>query len=109
MVRVTRLRHSEYMYLNPDLIERVEGQHQTVVHMSNGVEYVVVETPEEIISQVVALRVQVIVEAASALSASPASVAAALVAFAVSGGAPAVAGGEEGLSEATGERAEAGG
>jgi uncharacterized protein YlzI (FlbEa/FlbD family) len=78
------------MYINPDLIERVEGQHQTVIHMSNGVEYVVAESPQDIIDQILALHVRVITAAAAGLSGSPDVVAAAMVAYSVAGGVPEV-------------------
>jgi uncharacterized protein YlzI (FlbEa/FlbD family) len=48
MIRLTRIRHSDPLYLNPDHIERLDRHHDTVVHLLNGNEYVVLESPEEI-------------------------------------------------------------
>ena len=49
MIRLTRLRHSDPLYVNPDHIERLDRNHDTVVHLLNGNEYVVVESPKEIV------------------------------------------------------------
>jgi len=64
MIRLTRLRQSDPLYLNPDHIERLEGHHDTVVHLLNGTEYVVVESPEEIVRQVIMNRARAIALAA---------------------------------------------
>ena len=64
MIRLTRLRQSDPLYINPDHIERLEGHHDTVVHLLNGTEYVVVESPEEIVQQVIHLRARSIALAA---------------------------------------------
>ena len=60
MIRLTRLRQNDPLYINPDHIERLEGHHDTVVHLLNGTEYVVVESPEEIVEQVIYLRARAI-------------------------------------------------
>jgi uncharacterized protein YlzI (FlbEa/FlbD family) len=64
MIRLTRLRQSDPLYINPDHIERLEGNHDTVVHLLNGTEYVVVESPEAIVEQVIQLRARAIALAA---------------------------------------------
>jgi flagellar protein FlbD len=64
MIRLTRLRHSDPLYLNPDHIERLDRAHDTVVHLLNGNEYVVVESPEEIVDQITQYRARAIATAA---------------------------------------------
>lgn len=64
MIRLTRLRHSDPLYINPDHIERLDRNHDTVVHLLNGNEYLVVESPEEIVEQVTYLRARAIALAA---------------------------------------------
>lgn len=64
MIRLTRLRQTDPLYLNPDHIERLEHHHQTVVRLLNGNEYVVCESPDEIVDQVVMLRARSIALAA---------------------------------------------
>ena len=64
MIRLTRLRQSDPLYVNPDHIERLHRLHETVVHLLNGNEYVVVESPEEIVEQITYLRARAIALAA---------------------------------------------
>jgi len=64
MIRLTRLRQSDPLYVNPDHIERLHRLHETVVHLLNGNEYVVLETPEEIVEQITYLRARSIALAA---------------------------------------------
>ncbi len=64
MIRLTRIRHSDPLYLNPDHIERLDRHHDTVVHLLNGNEYVVLESPEEIVEQITAFRARTIAAAA---------------------------------------------
>ena len=64
MIRLTRLRQSDPLYVNPDHIERLHRLHETVVHLLNGNEYVVLETPEEIVEQITYLRARAIALAA---------------------------------------------
>jgi uncharacterized protein YlzI (FlbEa/FlbD family) len=45
MIRLTRLRQTDPLYINPDHIERLDRHHETIVHLLNGTEYVVVESP----------------------------------------------------------------
>jgi uncharacterized protein YlzI (FlbEa/FlbD family) len=49
MIRLTRLRNPNPLYLNPDLIERLDSHHETTVHLSNGSEYVVIEHADAIV------------------------------------------------------------
>jgi len=49
MIRLTRLRNPNPLYLNPDHIERLDSHHETTVHLFNGNEYVVTESAEEIV------------------------------------------------------------
>ena len=64
MIRLTRLRQTDPLYINPDHIERLERHHETVVRLLNGSEYVVEESPEEIVEQVIYLRARSIALAA---------------------------------------------
>ncbi len=64
MIRLTRLRKADPLWLNPDHIERLERHHETVVRLLNGSEYVVQESPEEIVRQVTYLRARAIALAA---------------------------------------------
>lgn len=64
MIRLTRLRQSDPLYVNPDHIERLHRLHETVVHLLNGNEYVVVETPEEIVEQIIYMRARAVALAA---------------------------------------------
>jgi flagellar protein FlbD len=50
LIRLTRLRQTDPFYLNPDHIERIEHQHDVHIHLFNGTEFVVNETPDEIIA-----------------------------------------------------------
>jgi len=52
MIRLTRLRNANPLYLNPDHIERLDSHHETTVHLFNGNEYVVTETADEIVKLV---------------------------------------------------------
>jgi uncharacterized protein YlzI (FlbEa/FlbD family) len=64
MIRLTRLRNADPLWLNPDHIERLEHHHETVVKLLNGNEYVVVESPDEIVHQLTLLRASAIALAA---------------------------------------------
>ncbi|MEX1107058.1 MAG: flagellar FlbD family protein [Ilumatobacteraceae bacterium] len=65
MIRLTRLRSSDPLYVNPDHIERLDRAHDTVVHLLNGNEYVVVETPDEIVERITRNRANAIALAAA--------------------------------------------
>lgn len=60
MIRLTRLRQETSFYLNPDLFERVDEHVDTVIKLTDGAEYVVVESAEEIVRRIVEFRAQVI-------------------------------------------------
>jgi flagellar protein FlbD len=64
MIRLTRLRNANPLYLNQDHIERLETHHETTVHMSNGSEYVVTEPAEEIVRMIIDQRAQLLAVAA---------------------------------------------
>jgi flagellar protein FlbD len=71
MILLTRLNGDE-MYLNPDLIERIEATADTVVTLVDGRKYVATEAPRELIQRVVAFRASVLVAAeAEAAEADP--------------------------------------
>jgi flagellar protein FlbD len=62
MILLTRLNGDE-IYLNPDLIERIEALPDTIVSLVDGKKYVASETPQELISRIVAFRAAVLVSA----------------------------------------------
>lgn len=64
MIQLTRLRHGEPFFLNPDLFERVDSHVDTVVRLQDGTEYVVREPGDEIVRRIVAFRAEVIALAA---------------------------------------------
>ena len=55
MIRVTRL-NGEQFALNPDLIERVEAHPDTVVFLADGTRYVVKETVDEVLREILEYR-----------------------------------------------------
>jgi len=55
MIRVTRINHVP-LVLNSDLIEHVEVTPDTLVSLTTGQKFVVLETPREIIERVVEFR-----------------------------------------------------
>lgn len=55
MVRLTRLNHADF-YLNPDLIEHVEGTPDTVITLTTGQKLVVRESAEEVVERVIGFR-----------------------------------------------------
>jgi flagellar protein FlbD len=62
MILLTRLNGDE-IYLNPDLIERIEAAPDTIVSLVDGKKYVAVEEPHELINRIVAFRAAVLVAA----------------------------------------------
>jgi uncharacterized protein YlzI (FlbEa/FlbD family) len=64
MIRLTRLRNDNALFLNPDHIERLDHHHDTVVRLFNGTEYVVTQTPDEIVELVVMQRARILAVAA---------------------------------------------
>jgi len=63
MIMVTRHNGSVFA-LNPDLIERIEANPDTVISLVGGTKYVVVESIAEIITAVTAHRAEVLRNAA---------------------------------------------
>ena len=61
MIPLTRLNNSQ-IYLNPDLIKRIEETPDTIVTLVNDDHYVVREAAAEVINRIVAYRVRVIRE-----------------------------------------------
>ena len=55
MIKITRLNHTP-LILNSDLIEHIEMTPDTVVALTSGQKYMVLETAEEIIERVVSFR-----------------------------------------------------
>ena len=55
MIRLTRINHKP-MVLNSDLIEQVEATPDTVVSLTNGQKFMVLESEDEIIERVVEFR-----------------------------------------------------
>lgn len=55
MIKVTRLNHIP-MILNSDLIEHIDMTPDTVIALSSGQKYIVLETAEEIVEKVIAFR-----------------------------------------------------
>jgi flagellar protein FlbD len=69
VIRLTRLRATDHFYVNPDHIERLEQHHDTtLVHLANGTEYVVTDSPESIVHQVLDFRARVLDAAAKVAS-----------------------------------------
>lgn len=62
MIKLTRIGQQDTFLLNPDLIERVDSHVDSVLRLTNGIEYVVVETADEIVDRIVALRARVFYE-----------------------------------------------
>jgi len=75
MIRLTRLRSSNPLYLNPDHIERLEQHHETIVHLFNGDEFVVTESAERIVDLITQQRARILATA-SHLASDPAQMAA---------------------------------
>jgi len=55
LIRLTRIKGEEFI-LNSDLIEHVEAIPDTVIALVNGQRFRVVETPDEVVSRVIAFR-----------------------------------------------------
>ena len=55
MIRITRLNHTP-LILNSDLIEHIEMTPDTVIALTSGQKYMVLETTEEIIERVIRFR-----------------------------------------------------
>lgn len=55
MIHVTRINHSP-LVLNSDLIEHIETTPDTVISLTSGQKYVVMESAEDVIEKVVEFR-----------------------------------------------------
>ncbi|WP_110588061.1 flagellar FlbD family protein [Microbacterium suaedae] len=60
MIIVTRLDGSARFAINPDLIARVTVEHDTYIHMVDGQVYVVGESLDGVIDQIVDFRARVL-------------------------------------------------
>ncbi|MEM1334045.1 MAG: flagellar FlbD family protein [Actinomycetota bacterium] len=56
MIELTRIGQRQPFLLNPDLIERIDCHVDSVIRLTNGVEYVVAETGDEILERIVEFR-----------------------------------------------------
>lgn len=64
MIAVHRLTHkNDVLYLNPDQIQMIEGTPDTVVTLTNGSKFIVLEGPEEVAALVREWRASVLAEA----------------------------------------------
>jgi flagellar protein FlbD len=55
MISLTRLNRTP-LYVNPDLIQHMEATPDTVITLTSGNNFMVRETPEEIINRIVSYR-----------------------------------------------------
>lgn len=55
MIHLTRLNHTP-LILNPDLIENIQSTPDTVISLTSGRKYLVLDTPDEVISRIVQYR-----------------------------------------------------
>jgi flagellar protein FlbD len=55
MIRLTRLNHGPFL-VNPDLIEHLEMTPDTIITLTNGHQYIVLESAEEVVQKVVEFR-----------------------------------------------------
>lgn len=60
MIQLTRIRHGEQFYMNPDLFERVDTHVDTVIRLIDGTEYVVCEPGDEIVRKIAEFRARII-------------------------------------------------
>ena len=55
MIQLTRLNHTQ-LFLNSDLIEHVQATPDTFITLTSGKNFMVLESPEEIITRIVNYR-----------------------------------------------------
>ncbi|KGM97402.1 endoflagellar protein [Clostridium novyi A str. 4552] len=55
MIKVTGLNHKE-LYLNEDNIEKIEEVPETLITLSNGKKYIVLETTKEVIDKIIEFK-----------------------------------------------------
>ncbi|WP_243230411.1 flagellar FlbD family protein [Microbacterium sp. CIAB417] len=63
MIVVTRLNRTRFA-VNPDLIERIQASPDTTLIMVDGATFVITETMDEVIEQIIDLRARVLAAAA---------------------------------------------
>jgi len=73
MIRLTRLRNSNPLYINPDHIERLDQYHETTVHLFNGDEFVVTESAERIVELITEQRARILALASRLAAEQPAA------------------------------------
>lgn len=56
MIRLTRIRSDVPLFLNEDLIEKLDGNHETTITLTNGDVFIVTESPEEVFHRIVEVR-----------------------------------------------------
>jgi flagellar protein FlbD len=67
MIHVTRINHTP-LVLNSDLIEHIETTPDTVVSLTNGQKFMVLESADEIIRKVIVFRRQIAVRGPALLT-----------------------------------------
>ena len=67
MIILTRLNRSRFA-VNPDLIERVQATPDTTLIMVDGATFVVTETMDDVIAQIIRFRAGVLATAAALIS-----------------------------------------
>jgi flagellar protein FlbD len=55
MIQLTRLNHVPF-YLNPDLIEHMEVTPDTILSLTTGQKFLVLESPEQVLDSLVQFR-----------------------------------------------------
>lgn len=55
MIRLTRLKHGPFL-VNPDLIEHLETTPDTVITLTNGHQFMVLEAADEVVRRVIEFR-----------------------------------------------------
>jgi flagellar protein FlbD len=55
MIQLTRINHSSFV-LNSDLIESIQSTPDTVITLTNGRNYMVLESPDDIIHRILQFR-----------------------------------------------------
>ncbi len=58
MIKVTRINNS-VLYLNPDLIESIEETPDTVIQLTTGKKFMVLESFQEILGRIVSYRKEI--------------------------------------------------
>jgi len=64
MIVVTRLNRTRFA-VNPDLVERIQATPDTTIILVDGATYVVTETMDDVIEQIVRYRARVLAAAAA--------------------------------------------